>query len=463
MSASSSDLASPRRAPFASLAAALKSIVARGLLPALLFGFAGLRPAAAVLPIEQWSTANGARVLFVRADAIPMLDVSIHFDAGGRHAPADRAGLASLVAALLDAGTEGLDEDTVNDRFALTGAQRSASASADGTAVSLRSLTSPAQLGEAVELLSRLLAAPAFPPAVLEREKERLIARLREAQAQPGTIAQQRYDRLLYGAHPYGRSASPETVATITREDLVQFHARHFGAARAVIAMIGAISRSDAQRLAERLTRELPRGEPAPTLEALPAEPPAGVTRVDHPASQSHLLIGFRGIAQHDPDLLALQLANHILGGGGFTSRLYAEVREKRGLAYSVYSSFAPRTQAGPFTIGLQTRKDQADAALAVVRETLTRFVSEGPSAAELEAARANLIAGFPLRIDSNRKILGQLSAIGVHGLPLDWLERWRDRMAALTLEDVRAAIARHMTPDRLVAVMVGAPPAPAP
>jgi zinc protease len=249
----------------------------------------------------------------------------------------------------------------------------------------------------------------------------------------------------------------------VRRDDLVDFHARHFGAARAVIAMIGAISRADAERLAERLTRDLPSGDPAPVREPLPVEPPPGVIRIDHPASQSHLLIGFRGIAQHDPDLLALQLANHVLGGGGFTSRLYAEVREKRGLAYSVYSYFAPRAQAGPFTIGLQTRKDQADEALAVVREALARFVSEGPSAAELEAARANLIAGFPLRIDSNRKILGQLSAIGVHGLPLDWLERWRERVAALTLEQVQAAITRHMHPERLVAVIVGAPQAPAP
>lgn len=428
----------------------------------LLIFLAVLQPAQAVLPIEHWTTSKGARVLFVRADPIPMLDISIHFDAGGRHGAAGRAGLATLAAALIDAGTPGLDEDAINERFALTGAQRSASASADGTAVSLRSLTSPAQLAEAVDLLARLLAAPTFPAPVLEREKERMIARLREAQTQPGAIAQRRYDALLYGDHPYGRSATPETVAAVTRDDLVDFHARHFGAARAVIAMIGAIGRADAEQLAERLTRDLPAGDPAPVREPLPAEPPSGVTRIDHPATQSHLLIGFRGIAQHDPDLLALQLANHVLGGGGFTSRLYAEVREKRGLAYSVYSYFSPRAQVGPFTIGLQTRKDQADEALAVVRETLARFVREGPSAAELEAARANLIAGFPLRIDSNRKILGQLSAIGVHGLPLDWLERWRDRVAALTLEDVRAAIVRHMHPDRLVTVIVGAPQAPA-
>jgi zinc protease len=142
-------------------------------------------------------------------------------------------------------------------------------------------------------------------------------------------------------------------------------------------------------------------------------------------------------------------------------SRLYAEVREKRGLAYSVYSYFAPRSQAGPFVIGLQTRKDQADQALAVVRETLERFVREGPTDGELAAARANLIGGFPLKLDSNRKILSQLSLIGVNRLPTDWLERWPGRMAAVTRDEVMSAIARRLDPAQLVTVMVGAPDAP--
>ncbi len=222
--------------------------------------------------------------------------------------------------------------------------------------------------------------------------------------------------------------------------------------------MIGAVSRPRAESIAETLSSGLPTGEPGalPVAEAPAPEP--RVLRVAHPASQSHILIGARGIAYGDPDLLALQLANHVLGGGGFTSRLYAEIREKRGLAYSVYSYFSPGMQPGPFTIGLQTRKDQADQALEVVRATLDRFVREGPSEAELDAARANLIAGFPLRLDSNRKILGQLSLIGLHDLPTDWLERWTERLAAVSRDQVMKAIARHIDPDRMVTVVVGAP-----
>ena len=419
---------------------------------------AGIQPAQAVLPIEQWETSQGARVLFVRADAIPMLDVAVHFDAGGRHASPDRAGLASLTAALLDSGAGALDEDAFADRFARTGAQRSASAGADGTTVTLRTLTTERELGEAVRLTASMIGSPTFPQAALAREKDRLVARLRESATQPAAIAQRRFDELLFAGHPYGRSATVETVSAIEAEDLRGFHARNYAASRAVIAMIGAVTRARAEAIAEDLLRDLGRGVAPPPPEALPPPPAPQALRIAHPASQSHLLLGLRGVAYDDPDLLALQWANHVLGGGGFTSRLYAEVREKRGLAYSVYSYFAPRSQPGPFVIGLQTRKDQAERALEVVRETLERFVREGPTDEELAAARANLIGGFPLKLDSNRKILSQLTLIGMHRLPIDWLERWPERLAALSREDVMRALARRLDPSQLITVIVGAP-----
>jgi len=224
--------------------------------------------------------------------------------------------------------------------------------------------------------------------------------------------------------------------------------------------MIGAVTRERAAAIAEELTRGLPAGTDPLPLARLPAAPDRAERRIEHPASQSHVLVGQRGIARGDPDFFALTVGNYVLGGGGFVSRLYGEVREKRGLAYSVSSYFSPQIQPGPFAIGLQTRKDQADQALGVVREVLERFVREGPTAEELAAAKSNLIGGFALRIDSNGKILAQLSAIGFYGLPLDWLERWTDRVAAVTLEDVRAAFQRHIRPEAMVTVVVGAPPA---
>jgi zinc protease len=218
---------------------------------------------------------------------------------------------------------------------------------------------------------------------------------------------------------------------------------------------VGNITRAQAEAIADRLTRDLPQGSPA-----APMPPVAAVTgaerRIEHPATQSHIRIGAPAIARGDPDFFPLFVGNYILGGGGFVSRLTNEVREKRGLSYSVGSGFSPMLQPGPFTISLQTQKSQTDQALVVVRDTLARFVADGPTEAELTAARQNLVGGFALRIDSNSKILSNLAAIGWYGLPLDYLDRWTDQVERVSAPQIRDAFQRHVRPDRLITVVVG-------
>lgn len=413
--------------------------------------------AGAVLPIEHWKTSTGARVYFVNAPSIPMLDLSLSFDAGGRYDPSAKDGLASLTNSMLAKGAAGLDENQIAERFANVGALRSEGAGDDRATVSLRTLSGQEALGASLETLEILLGRPSFPATVLAREKERLIQALREGQTKPSAIANRTFSAMLYGDHPYGRSATPETVAAIERQDLLRFWQANYGASRAVVAMIGAISRQQAEQIAERLTRVLPVGETAPSVPAVISLKKSAEQRIENPSTQSHILIGAPAVAWGDPDQFALLVGNYVLGGGGFVSRLYNEVREKRGLAYSVYSYFSPSLQAGPFTVGLQTAREQTDVALGVVRETLTRFLTEGPTEQELAAAKANLVGGFALRIDSNRKILNYLSAIGVYDLPLDYLDRWTEKVSAVTLEQVRAAFARHVQLDALVTVVVGA------
>ncbi|MCO5106937.1 MAG: insulinase family protein [Burkholderiaceae bacterium] len=417
--------------------------------------------ARAALPIEHWTTSNGARVYFVRADSIPMLDVSLDFDAGGRLDPPGRAGLASLANSMLARGAGGLEESAISEGFARIGAERGGGAGDDRASVTLRTLTSEPELDEALALLARVVAQPDFPAAVLAREKERAIQAIRESETKPETIAQHAFYRAMYGAHPYGAYPTPESVAAITRDDLVAFHRGYYGARNAVVSMIGAISRERAQAIAERLTRDLPPGGAPREVGTVVAPQRAIEQRIEHPASQSHILIGQPSIARGDPDFFALLVGNYVLGGGGFVSRLYDEVREKRGLAYSVYSYFAPMLQPGPFTIGLQTQRDQTAVALGVVRDTLGRFLRDGPTEAELAAAKSNLVGGFALRIDSNRKILDNLAAIGFYRLPLDYLDRWTARVEAVTLGEVRAAFARHVRADALVTVVVGNGDAP--
>jgi zinc protease len=423
-----------------------------GLLVALWSGVAG-----ATLPIEHWTTPNGARVYFVRAPSIPMLDVSLGFDAGSRYDPQGRNGLAALTNGLLARGVDGLDEVAIAERFASVGAERGGGAGDDRAAVSLRTLVSEPELSASTQLLERVVAEPSFPAAVLAREKERVIQSLREAQTKPETIAQRAYAGLLYPQHPYGRFPTPESVAAIEREHLLAFHREHYVASRAVVAMIGAIDRATAERIAQQLTARLPRGAEPPAMPPVGGAGSAMERRVAHPATQSHILIGLPAIAWGDPDQFPLLVGNYVLGGGGFVSRLYNEVREKRGLAYSVYSYFTPSKQPGPFTIGLQTQKEQTDLALQVVRETLSRFLSEGPSEQEIAAAKANLVGGFALRIDSNRKILDNLVAIGIYRLPLDYLDRWTERVEAVTVQQVRDAFARHVRPASMATVVVGA------
>jgi zinc protease len=427
----------------------------------------------AVLPIEAFTTSHGTRVLFVQAPSIPMLDVQVDFDAGGRFDPPAKAGLASLVASLLSrgfapgpAGEPAMSEADVAQAFAMLGSQRSSSASDDRASVSLRTLTSSPELERSLALMSAMISRPAFPDSVFTRERQRALQAVREASIKPETIAQQRFNQRLYGDHPYGINASESSLQAIATADLMQFYRAAYRPERATISMIGAINRAQAQQIAERLMGDLvaSRKQRGDEKIAAPVPPPAvtapiraSIDRVAHPATQSHILIGQRAIARSDPDFLKLLVGNYILGGGGFVSRLYGEVREKRGMAYSVYSFFSPQLQQGSFIVGLQTQKEQTDQALDVARQTLRRFVDEGPTEAELAAAKSNLIGGFALRIDSNRKILDNLANINYHRLPLDYLERWTAEVASFTVKDIREAFARVLRPDAMAVVVVGA------
>ena len=413
--------------------------------------------ARAVLPIEHWTTSKGARVYFVSAPSIPMLDVSVGFDAGTRYDPPDKAGVASLTAALLAKGVPGLDEAAIAQGFASLGAERSGGANEDRAALSLRTLVSAQELDAALGLFERVMAEPQFPAQVLAREKERVIQALKESQVRPDAIAQRAWRSLLYPAHPYGQQVTPESVSAIGHDDLAAFHRERYGVSRVVVAMIGAVTRAQAQDIAERLTARLPAGSAPPVLPAVERPANAAERRIEHPSTQSHLLIGQPAIAWGDPDQFPLLVGNYVLGGGGFVSRLYNEVRERRGLAYSVYSYFMPSLQPGPFVIGLQTKREQTDVALGVVRETLDRFLADGPTASEVDAAKSNLVGGFALRIDSNRKILDYLLTIGFYNLPLDYLERWSPRVQAVTVAQIREAFERQVRPSSMVTVVVGA------
>ncbi|MEY3202677.1 MAG: hypothetical protein RIR70_2227 [Pseudomonadota bacterium] len=411
--------------------------------------------AQAGVDIQHWVSPSGARVYFVKSTSLPMLDVQIDFAAGGAYAPAEKSGLAGFTNDLMEAGAGSFDEEAIADKLTATGAQLGNSTDADRASATLRTLTSEKQKEAALHLFETILREPTFPQAVLTREVARAVAGIKEADTQPGSILGKRFAAAVYPGHPYGVTPSVESVSRITRDDLVDFYRKNYCASRAVVTLVGAIERAEAAQIAERLTAKLPTdcasvSIPSPTL------PAAQTLRVDHPASQSHVAIGMPSLRRGDPDFYALSVGNYVLGGGGFVSRMLKEVREKRGLAYSAYSYFAPAQAEGLFQIGLQTKAEQTDEALKVARDTLDAFLAKGPTAEELKDAKRNIINGFVLRVDSNRKLLDVVSVIGFYKLPLDYLDTYPARIEAVSAAQIREAFGRRVKPEHLVTVIVG-------
>ena len=404
--------------------------------------------------IQHWVAPTGTKVYFIESRTLPILDVKIDFHAGGAHGPTDKAGLATLTNGLLDAGLPDMDEEQISARLVDLGARMSNGADHDGASVTLRTLSSEEEKTGALKLLRAVLSASTFPEAVLAREKTRMIEALKDAETRPDSIAGKRFAAAIYGDHPYGRQATPESVARITRDDLVAFHKARYVANGTIVSIIGAVSRAEAEAIAVQLTEALPQGT-APSPVPAAALPKPETIKVAHPATQSHIHVGLPAIERSHPDYFALMVGNYTLGGGGFVSRLMQEVREKRGYAYSVSSYFAPRLAAGPFDIGLQTKRAQAQDALKVVDDVLKAFLDTGPTAEELAAAKKNMIDGQALRLDSNAKLLGALSAIGFYGLPLDYLDQFPRKVGAVTRDDVRTAFQRHVKLGNLVTVIV--------
>lgn len=418
--------------------------------------FFAAQAALAGVAIEHWTTGNGTRVYFSAAPALPMVDVQLDFAAGSMFDPVDKAGLAALTRGILDLGAGERDETAIAEQLADLGAVLGGTADTDRASITLRTLTAEDKLQPALAVLEEVLRQPRFDAAILEREKARTIASLKDAMTRPDSIAGKAFWEALYAAHPYGRQATPESVAGLKREDLVDFHQQLYTAGNASITMVGKLTRAEAEAIAERLSAALPPGTP-PALPQPPAPVKANTVALAHPASQAHIFLGLPAIERGHPDFFPLLVGNYTLGGGGFVSRLVQEVRDKRGFAYSVYSYIAPMRQTGPFQIGLQTQRKQAQEAIKVVRQVLDEFVAKGPTEEELAAAKANLSGGFPLRLDSNSKLLANIAVIGFYGLPLDYLDRYRERVEAVTADEVRAAFARHVRPADLITVTVAA------
>jgi len=285
-----------------------------------------------------------------------------------------------------------------------------------------------------------------------------MLTAVRRGEQKPGTVASKAFYRALFGEHPYAtpQGGTLESLPTISREQVVAFYKRHYVAKNALVVIVGALDRQGAEQLAKRLVSRLPMGEKSRELPKVKILEQEKVISRSFPSSQSHILMGQPGMHRGDPDYFVLYLGNHILGGSGLVSLLFEQVREKRGLSYSVYSYFSPMRRDGPFIAGAQTQNAKAREAMDVMRATLKRFIDKGPTEEEVTAAKKNITGGFPLRIASNGKIVGYLAMIGFYGLPLDYLDTFTGRIEAITAEQIQDAFRRRLHPERFVTVVVG-------
>ena len=413
-------------------------------------------PARRNLDLQHWVTEQGARVYFMAADELPMLDVQVLFAAGASR-DGEQPGLAMMTNAMLNEGTGNKDTGAIAAAFEQLGAEFSNSSHRDMALVGLRSLTAADKLDPALALFASVVSRPSFPDEAFERLRNQLLASLRLRLQRPASLASEAFWADLYPDHPYGSlpEGTAESLGQLQIDDLRRFHQQYYSAGNAVIAMVGAIDRARAERIAQRLADALPAGTAAEVIPE-PAPIASSHRHIDFDGQQTHVLVGQHGISRHDPDYAALYVGNQILGGSGFGSRLMEEIRETRGLSYSVSSRLIPMQATGPVMVSMQTRADQVDLALSVIHESLDRFISEGPTEAELIRTKRQINGEFPLSTANNAAIVAQLGAIGFYGLPLNHLQLFLDQVQALTTEDIQQAFARHFDPQQRLVITVG-------
>lgn len=408
------------------------------------------------LEIQSWETEQGTRVMFVQAPQLPMVNLSVLFDAGSAR-DGEQPGKARLLNELLMEGAGDRDADALARHLESRGIEISTRISRDIAWINMRSLSDKVILTAALDTLAEVIARPRLDEAAIARVKERTLAELRLSHQSAEEVADQVLKQALYGKHPYAHDplGNEASLGALSESQLREFHDRYYTAANAVIALVGNVDRGQAELLVNRLVSSLPKGKKAEPL-AQPHRPRATTQRKIFPASQTHIHMGMLGISRKDVDYFPLLVGNHILGGSGLTSIMGEEVRNKRGLSYGISTHFSPLSVQGPWILSAQTKNEQADSTRELMVALYRDFVDEGPTRKQLEAAKKHLVGGFPLKLSSNKKILQRIALMGFYDLPMDWLDTWSDRVQQVTASQIRRSFRRRMPVKHLVTVMVG-------
>ncbi len=411
---------------------------------------------AAAVEIQNIPNEAGIELWLVEDHANPIIAVAFGVKGGTAYDPPGKEGLAELASGLFDEGAGELDSAAFQKQLNERGIDFRFSAGQDDFTGNLRFLTQDRDTAAA--LLNRALTRPRFDPEPLERIRNGLLIEIAQGAGDPGFIAGRNLDEMLLDGHPYGRpgNGTADSVAALTAADLKDFAARRFVRDRLHVAIVGDIDAAAAKAWAQQAFGNLPQSAELPELPALQPSDQGRARVVDFAAPQATILFAQPGIPRSDPDFFAAYLANYTLGGGGFSSRLMTEVREKRGLVYGIGSDLWTMDAGGLIAGQFQTDPDKVVEAIRIVREEWRRMAAEGPSATELENAKTYLLGYYPRNFTSTMKTAQALRGLQLEALGIDYVERRQEEIAAVSADDVRRVAARLLNADQLSFIVVG-------
>jgi len=400
---------------------------------------------------------NGLVWLFSQQPSLPLVTVHLLIKGGALRDPPGKAGLANLTALLLTQGTKQRPAVQIAQELDFLGAQLSSRGEDDYNLLTLTVLKKDLPAG--LQIFEDILKHPAMAPEEMRRKVAQLKASLQSEADDPGLVAGRAFYQRLFGDHPYGHPAkgTPAGLSAITRQDLVDFHARYYRPNNAILSIVGDLTLEEAQ---EWVTRIFGSWEPAP-IPALkvPAPPPLNKKElkiINKNITQAHIIWGHLAISRRHPDFYAFQVMNYLLGGGGFASRLMDNIRENRGLAYNVGSSFNAGWETGAFAVSLETKNDKADEAVAQVIQEIERLRNTPVTEQELDDAQSYLIGSFPRKMDTLGKRAWLLNYIEFYGLGLDYPERYPEMIRRLRPADIQQVAQKYLQPDKYLLVVVG-------
>ena len=427
------------------------------LIYALILTVIAALPARAEVDIQEVTSPGGITAWLVEEPSIPFVALEIRFRGGASLDAPGKRGAINLMTGLLEEGAGEMDARAFSRATEALATNLSFDVSDDALSVSARFLTE--NLAPSIDLLRAALQEPRFDEDAIERVRGQVISNIQSNQKDPNKIAQQTFDRIAFGDHPYGSSLNGtlESVAGLTRDDLLAAHRAVLARDRIIVGAVGDITPEELGQMLDKLLGGLP-AEGAPMPPRAEVDIPSGTTVVDFATPQSVALFGQPGLAQDDPDWFTATVLNHVLGGGGFESRLMTEVREKRGLTYGVYSYLAPRDLAETYLGSVSSSNDRIAEAIEVIRAEWAKAAAEGITQEELDAAKTYITGAYPLRFDGNSPIANILVGMQMLGLPTDYIATRNDKVEAVTLDDVKRVAAELLDPENLHFVVVGQP-----